>query len=115
MENTTKTENQLDNVTVGFGVSAVIVIIFNTALTITKELHPQLLAFMKSISILGVKHHWLVHGLTITILFFLLGWLFSNIRSLKNVTGRLLFWSLLWATILGALAIFAFFLFELFH
>lgn len=114
MITTTNTKTELDNVTVGFGIASVFAVVFNTVLTITKELYPPLLAFMKSISILGVKHHWLVHGLAVMVLFYLLGWVFSKKQSFARINGVTITKTIAWATILSSLGIFIFFLIELF-
>lgn len=113
MDTTTQTKSELDSATIGFGVAAVVVIIFNTVLTIVKELYPPLLTFMKGISIFGVKHHWLVHGLTIIILFYLIGWFLSKKEGL-TVSGAFLSKTIAWVTILSSLGIFVFYLVELF-
>ncbi|OGG76388.1 hypothetical protein A2950_00045 [Candidatus Kaiserbacteria bacterium RIFCSPLOWO2_01_FULL_55_19] len=118
MENSMTTtiypESGLNRITSGFGISAVITLVASMLLTIMKESYPPLLSFMKSISILGVKHHWLVHGLAIVILFYLLGWLFSSSRRDTNISGASLATILAWATVLSSLGIFGFYLMELF-
>lgn len=108
----TSTKSELDKNTIGFGLASIIVIIFNTILTIIKESYPPLLTFMKSISILGVKHHWLIHGLMILILFFILGWYFSKQESLTMINDKFFFKAIIWVSILGAVGIIFFFLFE---
>src|SRR3989344_6014808 len=102
----------LNKTTVGFGIASVVVIILNTVLTITKELYPPLLTYMKSISILGVKHHWLFHGLSIVVLFCISGSIFS--KKEFGVTDSSLSKTIAWTTILSSLGIFIFFLIELF-
>lgn len=115
MSTTTHTKNELDNVTVGFGITTILVIIFNAILTITKEMHSPLLAYMKSISIFGVKHHWLVHGLVIVVLFYLFGWLISKTKYATSVTSSsFLAKAIVVTTVVTSLGIFGFFLFELF-
>lgn len=109
-----QTKPELDNITAGFGVASVIVIILNTILTIAKEMYPPLLAFMKNISIFGIKHHWLVHGLVILILFLLLGWYFSKKETIKKISGASLSKALIWTTIISSLGIVVFFLIEIF-
>ncbi len=115
MAETKKTASELDTVTAGFGIASAITIVINALLTIVKEMYPPLLAFMKSVSILGVKHHWLLHGLIIVLLFFILGWVFSKIKSLADSNGMLLSKLIAGATVLSTLGIFLFFLLELFH
>lgn len=110
---TTYTKTELDNVTVGFGIAAVTTILFNTVLTIWKESYPPLLAYMKTTSILGVKHHWLFHGLTLVILFLVLGWAFSRKKEAIFSSNMSLAKAIVWATILGSLAIFFFYLKEM--
>ena len=114
MNPTAYSENELDRTTVGFGVAAIVASVASMLLTIVKESYPPLLAFMKSISVLGVKHHWLVHGLVIVILFYVLGWLFSKSKYAENVRGTSLATTLALATVVSSLAIFGFYLMELF-
>lgn len=76
MNTTTYQNNELDPITTGFTASAIVTIILSMVLTIVKESYPPLLSLMKSISVLGVKHHWLVHGLMIVALFYLCGWIY---------------------------------------
>lgn len=104
--------SELDRTTIGFGLAASITVVFSMLLTIVKESYPPLLALMKSIPIFGVKHHWLVHGLTVVALFYLLGWLFSKSDRLSGMRGDKLAAILAWATVLSSLAIFGFYLLE---
>lgn len=110
---TTQTK-ELDKVTLSFGASAAIAIVFSSVLTIVKEMYPPLLAYMKTISIMGVKHHWLVHGLLVVALFYVLGWIFSKNEDIVMDDGVVTN-AVIWSTILGSLAILGFFLIELFH
>jgi hypothetical protein len=110
----TTNTSELDTTTISFGVSAAAVIVFNAILTLGKESYPPLLAFMKAFSVLGVKHHWLLHGLTVVILFFIMGAFISKIKNVRILESHLLTSLLVWSTVLGSLAIFGFFLNEIF-
>jgi|GEM_PF-2059922 len=107
----TETKSELDKNTIGFGLASIIVIIFNTILTILKELYSPILTLMKSISVLGVKHHWLVHGLVVVILFFILGWYFSK-KEITTINDTFISKAIIWVTILCSLGIIIFFLIE---
>lgn len=71
---------ELDSMTKGFTLSVSITLFFNFILMVAKEQYPPLLALMKNISILGIKHHWMVHGLVLLFVFFLLGGLFTKMK-----------------------------------
>jgi len=87
---------QLDKYTLGFGISAAIVILFNAFLMILKEEIPLVHKMMVALS----GHHWTSHGLIDVTLFILLGFLFSN-RSIKvNISSVIIA-----STVVGVLLI----------
>ncbi len=70
--------NQLQGkYTRGFGLSLVIIMIINGLLVIIKESSKGLMDAMKG----ALGHHWTTHGVLMTILFFILGLIFSNVNS----------------------------------
>ncbi len=87
---------QLDKYTLGFGISAAIVILFNTFLMIVKEEIPLVHTMMVALS----GHHWTSHGLIDVTLFIILGFLFSS-RNIKVNISSLIITS----TIVGVLLI----------
>lgn len=103
------TNNELDKVTVGFGIAAVVAIIFNAALTIAKEMIPSLLAAMKSIA-----HHWIVHGIAVLAVFFVCGWILSRVASVASIRSKTLAISIFVATVVGAFAITGFYIYDFF-
>jgi uncharacterized membrane protein YadS len=60
----------------GFGLSFLVVSIFNGLLTIMKEESAGLKNWMAHL----LGHHWVTHGVFVIILFFVLGWLFSRVK-----------------------------------
>ena len=63
----------------GFGLSLVIMMLFNAVLTIIKESFDPLLKGMAAIS----GHHWITHGIVVVVLFFILGWVLSGVQADK--------------------------------
>jgi hypothetical protein len=61
----------------GFGISLIIMMLFNAVLTVTKESFEPLLKGMAAIT----GHHWITHGIIVVILFFILGFIFSGAQS----------------------------------
>lgn len=59
--------------TLGFGYAAAITALASGVLTIAKEKHEPLLAWMKSVSV----HHWVTHGIAVLMLFAILGLVLS--------------------------------------
>jgi hypothetical protein len=57
----------------GFGLAAVIAILFNTALAWVKDAYEPLNAYMASLT----GHHWRTHGVVDVVVFFVLGYLFT--------------------------------------
>ena len=64
----------------GFGISLVIVTLFNAVLTVMKESYAPLIKGMAAIS----GHHWITHGIIVVVLFFILGFVFSGTHSEKS-------------------------------
>jgi hypothetical protein len=86
-------EGPLDAAATGFGLSAAIVIIFNTVLAWIKDAWDPLNSFMAWLT----GHHWITHGVVDVALFVVLGLVFMR-RGLR-MDGTTL------AAILGAAAI----------
>lgn len=96
--------NITDKVTIGFGLSAAVVSIFNTLLVIFKELTPPFKAGMAS----AMGHHWTTHGVIVIGLFILLGFVFSGMVKPESWGADKLGMTILWSVIFagGALAAF---------
>ncbi len=77
---------QLDKYTLGFGISAAIVILFNTFLMILKEEIPLVHKMMVALS----GHHWTSHGLIDITLFIVLGFLFSSSSIKVNISSLII-------------------------
>jgi len=67
-------QNSLNPKTIAFGYSAIIVIIFNSLLTIIKERFETVHEFLVTLS----GHHWITHGILDVVLFFILGAILSK-------------------------------------
>jgi flagellar biosynthesis protein FlhB len=83
-----------ESMAAAFALSAVVVIIFSTALAWIKDAYEPLNTFMASLT----GHHWTTHGLVDVALFFLLGWLFLAGRTVQGITN-----SLIWAIIISVI------------
>ncbi len=93
----------------GFGLSLIIMLIFNALLVIVKESVDPLMNAMKAVT----GHHWTTHGIVVMALFLILGFIFSGLQpegkpwlGAKSVTK----WTII-ATIIGYLLIVCFYLF----
>jgi hypothetical protein len=95
----------LDKTTAGFGMAAVIAIIFNTLLVWCKESYPGLLSWMKWVT----PHHWISHGLMTIIVFLLLGVIFSRTNMKLKMSSFL--WIIFISTIVSTLGIVIWFIF----
>lgn len=98
------TNQNVDSITAGFGISASVAIIFNTLLVWAKESNPSLLAWMKSVT----THHWITNGLLVVGVFLVLGMLLSQIKIQIRITS--LTWILVLSSAFGGLGIVAWFL-----
>lgn len=94
--------------TAGFTLSAMVAMVFNTVLVWVKESNPGVNAYMKSLT----GHHWITHGLAVVIMFLVPGFLFSKLRSVRNIRGVTLTYMLILVVILSGLGILGFFLME---
>lgn len=113
--NISNTPSESDTTTKAFGFSAVATLFLNMVLTLAKESYPPLLAWMKDISILGIKHHWFVHGLILVCFFLFFGWFFSKRKSFAEVSENVLVRMMIIAFIISSLGIVLFYLFEFFR
>lgn len=98
----------LNKNTVGFGLSAAIVIIFNGLLVIVKETYQPLFNFMASLT----GHHWTTHGIFDILLFLILGFLFSKSNLQEKFDGAKLSNYLIFSSVIGVLLIIGFRLVE---
>ena len=69
-----KDESVLDGAAAAFGMSAIITILFNTALAWIKDAYDPLNSFMASLT----GHHWRTHGIVDVIMFGVLGYLLMH-------------------------------------
>jgi hypothetical protein len=92
----------------GFGLSLVIIMIINGLLVIIKESSTGLMNAMKG----TLGHHWTTHGVLLTILFLILGLIFSNMNSEGKWWGdaKKLNTAIMVASVLGIVLICGFFL-----
>lgn len=98
-------DNQnVDNVTAGFGIAASVAIIFSTLLTWAKESIPSLLAWMKAVTI----HHWITHGALVVGLFVILGLLLSRMNI--QIRATTLTWMIFLSSAFGGIGLVGFFL-----
>ena len=95
-----------DKATIGFGLSAAVVSIFNTLLVIFKEMTPPFKAGMAS----AMGHHWTTHGVIVIGLFLVLGFVFSNMVKPESWGADKLGMTILWSVILAGGALAAFYL-----
>jgi hypothetical protein len=94
----------MDNNIAGFGISASVVIVFNTLLVWAKETSPELFAWMKALT----SHHWISHGLFTVVVFFLLGFILSK-YNLKLKTSALT-WTILLSSAFSIVGIISWFI-----
>jgi hypothetical protein len=90
----------------GFGISLLVVSLFNSALVMAKELNPALLAWMKALT----GHHWITHGVLVLVSFFVLGLVLSRVDFGEKVTASKLAAMVAAGVILGGGSIGLFFL-----
>lgn len=80
---------KMDDMSVAFGVSAVITLILNTLLAIAKDLYPPLQNMMGSLS----GHHWITHAIFDIVIFFALGYFIYLTKSTKTINSdKLVTW-----------------------
>ena len=87
-----ETTYELDKTTVGFGLAGAVAVIFNTLLVIAKEKSPTFLAKMKGLFAINgfAGHHWITHGVSVVLVFLILGYLFSKSNSITKMEGKTL-------------------------
>ncbi|MFA6608618.1 MAG: hypothetical protein WCT07_01790 [Candidatus Paceibacterota bacterium] len=95
-----------DNLTTAFGISASVAIVFNTLLMVAKESNPAILAWMKMVTI----HHWITHGLLVTGVFIILGLVLYKTKIQIQIMS--LTWMVTLSSILSGLGIVIFFLLD---
>ena len=64
----------------GFGISLIVMMLFNAVLTVIKESFAPLMKGMAATT----GHHWITHGIIVVVLFFVLGFVFSGAQSEKS-------------------------------
>lgn len=98
------TNQNIDNTTIAFCISASVAIIFNTILVWLKQSNPSLMAWMNSLT----TNHWITHGLFVIAVFLILGALLSK-RKIKVLSSTLILILILSSTF-GGLGIIFFYL-----
>lgn len=96
----------LDKTTVGFGISAAVMIVFNTVLVISKELMPALKKSMAA----AMGHHWTTHGAIVLVFFIVLGLVLSGTVKPDSMSGSALGKTIISAVILGTVLLAGFYL-----
>src|SRR3989344_9524081 len=90
-------------------ISASIVIVFITAITIIADLNPALKDWLKN----SFSHHWIGKGILSVVIFAVLTFLFSILPAKDSDAGLAKKLSgLFWISVLGTLAIFGFYFYE---
>jgi hypothetical protein len=74
----------LSNGTVGYGLSAAIVSIASSVLTVVKDTTPPLKAFMAGL----FGHHWTTHGVFVVIGFVALGYTLTQMKLGEKISGE---------------------------
>jgi hypothetical protein len=97
--------NGLDKLSIGFGVSFLIVSVVNALLLIAKENLAPVKAWMASLS----GHHWTTHGILVIVLFIAMGYLLSRAGLEKKLDADKISWLVIVGTALGGLIIVGFF------
>ena len=97
---------KLDKVSVAFGLSAAIAIIFNTLLALIKDANKPLQDFMATIG----GHHWITHGVADVLLFVLLGSLFYRMNFIEKFNASKLSGMIIISIILSVLGLLGWFL-----
>jgi hypothetical protein len=102
-------DDKLNPSMAGFAWSYAINSILSGILVILKATSAGFKAFVTSI----LGHHWATHGAFILVLFLLLGFIFSAMKLGANVKPATLTWTMVLATVAGALIIIVFGLTEI--
>ena len=95
-----------DRATIGFGLSAALTSILNTALVVFKELTPP---FKKAMAD-AMGHHWTTHGVIVIGIFIVLGLVFSGMVKPQSWGADKLGMTILWSVVLAGGALAAFYL-----
>lgn len=98
-------DRALDKLTVGFGVSFLIVSVINGLLIVAKETYAPLKDLMKSL----LGHHWTTHGIFVVVLFIILGYILSRADMGRKIDAGKISGMVIAGTVLGGLIIVGFF------
>src|SRR5512147_2583178 len=97
----------LSPATAGYGIAAVMAILFNTLLAWVKDSTPALQNAMK----VAFGHHWITHGVVVVLVFFVLGWILSQSAIAQRIGALGLNTALVGAVLLGGLGLVGWFFF----
>jgi hypothetical protein len=92
---------KLNRATAAFGVSAAIVVLFNTLLACVKDVNQPLLRLMNSIA----GHNWTTQGIVDLVLFFGLGFVAMRTRWPENIGPRRLILLVVWSAVIAAVVL----------
>jgi hypothetical protein len=92
---------KLNRASSAFGVSAAIVILFNTVLACVKDANQPLLRLMNSIA----RHNWTTQGIVDLVLFFGLAFVAIRARWAENIGPRRLTLLVVWSVVIAAVGL----------
>ena len=88
----------MDKYAAGFGLSLIITSLLNAVILLVKETNDAVMKAMKA----ALGHHWTTHGVTVIIVFVLLGFIFSNMKLETKWDYHKMFKYIIWAVIISA-------------
>jgi len=100
-------KEKLDNLSVAFGLSTVMVLLFNTILTWVKDSHKPLGHWMATIG----GHHWITHGVLDVLVFVLLGILFYRMNFIDKFKSEQLNGMIIISVLVSSLGLIGWFFF----
>jgi hypothetical protein len=101
-------EQARERCTSGFGLSLIIMLLFNALLVVIKESSKPLMKGMAAVS----GHHWTTHGIVLIVLFVVLGIIFSKIQPQEKpwLDAKGIMKGVIAATVIGYVVIVGFYL-----
>jgi hypothetical protein len=100
-------EQTMERYTSGFGLSLIIMLLFNALLVVVKET-----TGLMKVMAAATGHHWTTHGIVVVALFFILGFIFSGMQPQEKpwLDARGVMKGTIIATIIGYVIIVGFYL-----
>lgn len=101
-------EQTMKNYTSGFGLSLIIMLLFNALLDVVKESIAPVMKGMAGLT----GHHWTTHGILVILLFLVLGFIFSGLQPKGKpwLDAKGIMKGVITATVIGYLIIVGFYL-----